>query len=64
MENSVNTLILVERYNCSPQLRSNVLMFFKQNVADIVKTDDWTTALKSGSYAGLFTELFVFVTKK
>ena len=64
VENTINTLILVNRYQCSPQLRSKVLKFFGENAASILKSDDWTTALETGKYAGLFTELVALVIKK
>ena len=62
VENTINTLILVDRYTCSPQLKSKVLKFFGENAAAILNSDDWSTAL--GKYAGLFTELFALVIKK
>ena len=64
VENTVNTLILVDRYKCSPHQRSKVLDFFRENAAAILNYGDWTTALETGNYAGLFTELFALVICK
>ena len=52
------------RYMCSAELRANLLMFFKEKSLKIVETGDWKTAMKSGSYADLLTELVAFVLRK
>ena len=52
------------RYHLSPELRDNVLKFFKKNGDKILRTKDWTTALNSGSHAERITELFAFVMEK
>ena len=83
VENTVNTLILVDRwqskhsgvmagisllgyfrYKGSPQLRDKVLEFFQENSTDVVESRDWTTALETGKYAKLFSELVVFISRK
>jgi len=61
VENAVNTIILVDRYKCSPQLRAKVLKFFHENGSAILQTSDWTTALESGSYAEIFDEVFPII---
>ena len=65
VDNTVGAIILVDRYKCSTQVRTNILDFFKENAAKIINTKDWTTALEeSGKHVEQFTELFVTVIKK
>ena len=45
-------------YKCSADLRASIHQLFKEKSADIVKTDDWMMAQKSGSHLELLTELY------
>ena len=49
---------------CSAELRSYLLEFFREKAADIVETDDWKTAMDSGSYGDLLTKLVACAVRK
>ena len=59
VENSINNLIIIDRYIPGSIIRSRILKFIKVNAKEIVKTKDWKKFVQC--YPDLVTDVFVFL---